>query len=85
MQGRYGADQFGRFMSGVSLVLLIISLFSKSGIWYTLALALIVYYYFRFFSRNIPKRYAENQRYLKLTARWASASCSHIHFPIKSL
>ena len=67
MQGRYGADQLGRFMSGVSLVLLIISLFSKSGIWYTLALALIVYYYYRFFSRNIPKRYAENQKYLALT------------------
>lgn len=67
MQGRYGADQFGQFMSFVSLVLLIISLFSGKGICYTLALALIVYYYYRFFSRNIQKRYAENQKYLALT------------------
>ena len=57
MQGRYGADQMGQMLSAVSMVFLIISLFSG-----------IVYNYFRMFSKNISKRYAENQKYLKMTA-----------------
>lgn len=69
MQGRYGMDQFGRFLSGLTIVLLIISLFSGNQIWYLLALAALVYSYFRMFSRNIQKRYAENQKYLAATAK----------------
>ena len=68
MQGRYGGDQFGRFLSGAAVVLLIISLFSRHDIWFWLALAVLIYNYFRIFSKNIPKRYAENQKYLALTA-----------------
>lgn len=69
MQGRYGADQFGRFLSGLTIVLLVISLFSRHQIWYLLALAVLIYSYFRMFSRNIAKRYAENQKYLAYTAK----------------
>ena len=69
MQGRYGADQFGRFLSAVCIVLLVISMFSRHQIWFLLALADMIYQYFRMFSKNIPKRYAENQKYLAVTAR----------------
>lgn len=69
MQGRYGVDQFGRFLSGLTMVLLVISLFSHRQIWYLLALAALIYSYFRMFSRNIAKRYAENQKYLAYTAK----------------
>ncbi len=68
MQGRYGVDQFGRFLSGLTMVLLIISLFSRHRLWYALALASLIYSYFRMFSRNSVKRYAENQKYLAYTA-----------------
>lgn len=68
MQGRYGADQLCRFLCGVSMVFLVISLFSRRQIWIFLALILLVYNYYRMFSRNIPRRYAENQKYLALTA-----------------
>lgn len=70
MQGRYGADQLGRFLLGAAIVFLVLSLFMRGSIWYTLALVLMIYSYFRMFSRNIPKRYAENQKYLALTARF---------------
>lgn len=63
MSGRYGSDQFGKFLSMVSLVLLILGLFLGS-IPYWLGLFLLLYCYFRMFSRNISKRYAENQKYL---------------------
>lgn len=69
MQGRYGADQMGQMLSAVSMVFLIISLFSRNQAWFLLAVIGIVYNYFRMFSKNISKRYAENQKYLKMTAR----------------
>lgn len=68
MQGRYGADQMGQMLSAVSIVFLIISLFSRNQAWFLLAVIGIVYNYFRMFSKNISKRYAENQKYLKMTA-----------------
>lgn len=68
MQGRYGADQMGQMLSAVSMVFLIISLFSRNQAWFLLAVIGIVYNYFRMFSKNISKRYAENQKYLEMTA-----------------
>lgn len=68
MQGRYGVDSFGRALFGATMLFLIISLFARTNWFYVLALALMIYSYFRMFSRNHAKRYAENQRYLALTA-----------------
>ena len=68
MQGRYGADQMGQLLSAVSMVFLIISLFSRNQAWFLLAVIGIVYNYVRMYSKNISKRYAENQKYLKMTA-----------------
>lgn len=68
MQGRYGADQFSRFLCAVSMALLIISMFSRHSVWFILAVAVLGYTYFRMFSKNITKRYGENQKYLAATA-----------------
>lgn len=69
MRGRYGMDQFGRFLNIVVLILLVVSMFTRIGICYYIALAVMIYFYFRLFSRNIPKRYAENQWFLRMTGR----------------
>ena len=62
MAGRYGIDAFGSFMIGVTLVLIVLSLFLPLfGILATLSL---IFCYYRMFSRNIPKRSIENGRYL---------------------
>lgn len=66
MYGRYGIDQLSRMMNYISFALLIITLFTHSTLLYILALAGIICSYFRAFSRNISKRYSENQAYLKL-------------------
>lgn len=74
MQGRNGMDDLGKALNTIALVLLIISIFTRWGITYTLALVVIVYMYFRIFSKNIPKRYEENQKYRNfrydLTIKW---------------
>ena len=63
MQGRNGFDQLSQFLNMVVLVIFVISLFVKWAPLYYLGLGLLVYMYFRVFSRNIPKRYAENQKF----------------------
>ena len=56
MYGRYGMDQLSRNLSLICLVLLVITMFSRSNVLYAIALAGIIYTYFRVFSRNISKR-----------------------------
>lgn len=68
MYGRYGADSFGKFLSGAGIVLLLLSIFFPYRIIYLFAWAFIIYAYFRMFSKNIYKRSAENQAFLKYTA-----------------
>lgn len=73
MYGRYGVDQLSKFMLTTTLVLCIVSLFLPRHIGSpisALVLFLIIYTYFRMFSRNIYKRAAENEKYLKLTSKW---------------
>lgn len=67
MRGRRGNDEFGNFIVGVSIILMFISFFNLQILWY-IALALLVYWLFRMFSKNIPMRARENEVYLKLTA-----------------
>ncbi len=68
--GRNGVDTLGRVCLGAALILVLLS-----GLLYkvpTLAaivdfagIALLIYSYFRMFSRNIPKRYEENRKFQK--------------------
>lgn len=64
MSGRNGVDDLARMQSWAVLVLLLLGIFTRLGIFSLLALVLIVYMYFRVFSRNTSKRYEENQKYL---------------------
>lgn len=66
MQGRYGPDPMYKGLFGLSMALLVINLFVRSALVYSLSLGLIVYAMFRFFSRDRAARAAENQRYLIL-------------------
>lgn len=64
MQGRNGQDALGKFSLIASLILLIVSSFTRSGILYLAAIVVLGYAYFRVMSKNIQKRYYENQKYL---------------------
>ncbi|MCD7955427.1 MAG: hypothetical protein LUG93_06685 [Lachnospiraceae bacterium] len=66
MSGRYGTDDLSKFMLAVCLVLLIINIFTSQPIVYILALVLLVWSYFRMFSRNYVQRSAENEKYMDI-------------------
>ncbi len=70
MQGRYGQDQFSRFLLILGLICLAVNIFVRSSILYWVFWLLLIYTYFRMFSKNHAARYAENQRYLNATARF---------------
>ncbi len=66
MYGRNGVDLFSRFLTYFALALLVLRLVIRGAVgnvmWY-LAIAVLVYAYFRIFSRNLSKRRAENAKY----------------------
>lgn len=74
MAGRYGADDLSRAHGAAVMVLLLISVFSRIGIFYWLALALMIYSIWRMFSKNVSRRYEENQKFLnwryQATVKW---------------
>ena len=72
MYGRYGLDSFGKFTIIVSLVLMLLANFVPVRLGSILSLlwwALLIYTYFRMFSRQTYKRACENQTYLAKTAK----------------
>jgi hypothetical protein len=68
MMGRYGFDQFNRFLMLLGLVFFVISVFGVRG-FYLGGLACLIYAYFRMLSRNTYKRSLENNRYLQYESK----------------
>ena len=64
MAGRYGTDQLSKLILWISLACLAVSMFTRLNVFYILGLVLLIYTYYRMFSRNVAKRYEENQKYL---------------------
>lgn len=64
MQGRYAGDQLGNFLMWIYIALFVVYLFTRLAVLYLAALALMIYAFFRMFSRNINARHKENMRYL---------------------
>ncbi len=72
MAGRYGTDKLNSVILWVSLIILLVSLFTQG--WLHFALWLLAYVgmgvaIFRSLSRKTYKRYQENRRFLNLLAR----------------
>lgn len=64
MAGRYGGDQLNNFLLVIFLILFIILRFVNSGIISFIILIIPLIAYFRIFSKDIRKRYDENQNFL---------------------
>lgn len=65
MMGRYGIDKMNQVLSICSLILVALGIFLKVPVLYWAGLVLIGFIYFRMLSKDIPKRYAENQAFLR--------------------
>lgn len=70
MMGRYGVDDFSRFMLYAAIALMLVGIFLRGGVCEIISMALLIWGYFRMFSKNVQKRYEENERYLKLKNRF---------------
>lgn len=73
MAGRNGNDQFNLFLLVADMVLLLLAaIFSKSigKLLYPIVFVLLVYIYFRMFSRNLYKRSEENGKYMRMRYRF---------------
>ena len=88
MQGRYGVDTFFYCLVGISVVLAVINSFLRLIVLQLIIYALMIYAIFRFLSRNINARAAENRNVRKILffvsdkikqKRARSADTSHIY------
>lgn len=65
MQGRYGLDGLGRFLLVLSMIFLLISIMIRPvRFLYVIGIGILLYEYYRMFSRNVSKRYQENMRFM---------------------
>lgn len=73
MYGRYGTDKLNMFLVIMLLVFAVGNLFVRNEYFSTVFTSweflLIFLIYYRMFSKNISKRYAENQKYLSIENR----------------
>lgn len=65
MMGRYGADEYTKFLFVVAMISLLLNIFMYNGIFYILAVALLIYAYYRMLSRDHTRRYKENIKYIQ--------------------
>lgn len=73
MYGRYGSDQLNWFLLILYLVLYLLAMITQSGLLSLLSTVAVVITAFRLLSRNIPRRRAENAKFLRAAApviRW---------------
>ena len=72
MYGRNGADNLTRFVSTASVVVLLISMFIGGmlrSVLFAVAVLMLVYSYFRMFSKNLTARRKENAKYVQQKQR----------------
>lgn len=66
MYGRYGFDDLSKIFLLLTIVCIVISMFVNNALFYLLGIALLIYTYYRAFSRQTAKRQMENQKFLNL-------------------
>ena len=66
MYGRYGVDELYKFLFTLYIISFIINIFLNSLILEIIGLIIVLFTFYRVFSKNIYKRTRENKEYLKL-------------------
>lgn len=67
MQGRYGTDALSKFLVIAGVILAVVSSATHVRVLYMIAWVMIIWSYFRMFSKDYAKRSAENRWYLNKT------------------
>ena len=72
MQGRYGVDELARFLTGLSMVWIVLELITRNRFFEILFWVTVVWLYYRILSRDYGKRQQENSKFLTLRYRFTS-------------
>ncbi len=67
MQGRYGVDQLSNCLIWTGVFIALVTMFLHFRFLLVLSWICIIYAYVRIFSKNIQKRYAQNEKFLNAT------------------
>ena len=70
MMGRYGTDGLNQFLSISSIVFILLTLVTHFRLFTYVGFALLVWCYYRTFSRNIAKRTQENYQFYAIKDRF---------------
>lgn len=70
MMGRYGNDNLNRFLSYLTLALVVLNIFLHIRIIHTVIVLLLILIYCRMMSRNFPNRQRENMKFEELKAKF---------------
>lgn len=70
MIGRYGNDEFNRFLLIAAAVLIVIGIFMPRHWLNVVVVIILCLVYARMFSRNIPRRQEENRKYMEMKGRF---------------
>ena len=65
MEGRYGSDQLGMALLGIYLILVLFARLFHSSLLSWAATVVILWGFYRMFSRQLERRRAENARFLE--------------------
>lgn len=69
LEGRYGADNLSSVLTMLGLALILIALFTGLDLVWAFGMGVLLLSAFRTFSRNIPRREAENEAWLNLVSK----------------
>ena len=67
MYGRYGVDSLGKFLVALAFLTIILANITDRGLFSYISWILLIYAYYRMFSKQVYKRAAENQKFLSKT------------------
>lgn len=70
MNGRYGVDNFSRFLIYTSVIITLIGTITRINLLVTLAYIPLVYSLYRILSKDINKRIQENYKYFNIRDRY---------------
>lgn len=79
MVGRYGSDQLNIGLLGAYVICNIITGFTRSVTLGILSYGILAVLFYRMFSKNIAKRYEENQKFLRITAPIRATAIRKVH------
>ena len=80
MYGRYGRnDAINMVILGLALIMDVVFMFTGFFVWYIISFLLVGLMLFRILSKNVQKRYNENQKFLNFFRRLKMLRKYHIY------